>query len=294
MNLVITDTSEEDQRSSRFVQLSGMTTALSAGITLVIGYYIQWRGFADLFWIALLAEVLSLVVVVFMYDRRMSHRPSADEERPLLSTSDGEANAAVSWYRTVRSVFSCRDARSRERCLNVSLILLAYIFFYVSASCLSPLLWYLLSAPFCWTSKVLGNFSAISSICSAILSVIGMKVLTYCGASDALICCVGLVCFSAYCLVVALAESSWQLYLTLFISPFSNYQSTLTFSMVSKWVDVHERSQVFTLITLINTIILDFGSSISNWIYARTVAHQKNFVFLLAAALSIIPFILYL
>jgi len=154
------------------------------------------------------------------------------------------------------------------------------------------LLWYLLGAPFCWSSKDLGNFSAISLITTAIFSVLGMKLLTYCGANDALICVLGHICLLGYSLWIALAKYSWQLYLALLIHPFSGYQSALTISMISKWLEVHERSNAFTLVTEINTIILSFGSSFFNWIFARTVTYQKNAALLFASGLCIVPLIL--
>jgi hypothetical protein len=157
---------------------------------------------------------------------------------------------------------------------------------------MAPLLWYLLGTPFCWSSKDLGNFSAISLISTAIFSVLGMKILCYYGANDALICALGHICFFGYSLWIALAKYSWQLFLALSINPFSGYQSVLTVSMISKWLEVHERTHVFTLLIEINTIILAFGSSFANWVYARTVTHQKNFTLLFASGLCVLPFIL--
>jgi hypothetical protein len=157
---------------------------------------------------------------------------------------------------------------------------------------MAPVLWYLLGTPFCWSSKEIGNFSAISLISTAIFSVLGMKLMNYFGGNDAIICAFGHICLFGYLLWIALAKYSWQLFLALLINPFAYYQNALTVSMVSKWLEVHERNHAFTLVTEINTIILSFGSSFFNWVYARTVTYQKNFTLLLGSGLCIIPLIL--
>jgi hypothetical protein len=166
------------------------------------------------------------------------------------------------------------------------------MFHLLAVSSMAPLLWYLLGAPFCWSSKELGNYSAISLISIAIFSVVGMKILSYYETNDAIICALGHICFFGYSLWIALAKYSWQLFLALLINPFSGYQSILTVPMISKWVKVNERNNVFTLVTEINTIILAFGSSMANWIYARTVTHQKNFTLLFTSGLCIVALIL--
>ena len=132
INLVIAETSSENERSTRFVRLSGMTTALGALLSFAIGYYIQWRGFTDLFWIALAVEVLSIVAVIIFYQPTPHPSSSSvDERRSPLSTPDEQTDSTRSQCGIVSSVFSCQDARSRTRSLNVTLILLAYTFYYI-------------------------------------------------------------------------------------------------------------------------------------------------------------------
>ncbi len=302
-NLIITESTEENRRSTYFVRIGGVTTALAAMVNFIVGYYIQWRGFTDLFWTAIGLEFLSILAVIFLLKpSRSSLTPSSiDETTSLISTPSSTNTENVEIKKPLLSTCShCFDIctifsfkqRSRKKSISLIFILISYIFHLLAISSMAPLLWYLLGTPFCWSSKDLGNFSAISLISTAIFSVLGMKILSYCGANDAIICAIGHVCFFAYSLWIALAKCSWQLFLALTINPFSGYQSALTVPMISKWLEVNERNNVFTLITEINTIILAFGSSVFNWVYARTVTHQKNFTLLFASGLCIIPFIL--
>lgn len=296
----MTESTNENERSSYFVRTSAWTTALSAVVLLAVGYYIQWRGFTDLLWMAIGTEFLSILVVLFLLKSSDSSSPppaTIDETTSLLSTTTiDHANVAIKKpFRLncfdICTIFSFK-ARTRQKSIYILLILFAYMFHLFAISLMSPTLWYFLGTPFCWTSKDLGNFSALSLITTAIFSVLGMKILGYWGTNDTIICAFGHICFFGYALWIALAKYSWQIYLALTINPFTGYQSALTVPMISKWLEVDERSNIYTLITEINTIILAFGSSFSNWIYAQTVTRQKNFTLLLACGISIIPFIL--
>ena len=299
MNLIITESTEEHERSSYFVRIGAVTTALSAVVTFAIGYYIQWRGFTDLFWIAIGIEFLSILSVLFLLKSSSSSPSPAtiDETTSLLSTaSSNDTNVEIKRPFLMNCFAICTiftfNARTRKKSICILLTLIAYVFHLLALSSMSPSLWYFLGSPFCWTSKDLGNFSALSLIATAIFSVLGMKIFTYWGTDDAIICAIGHICFLGYALWIALVKYSWQLYLALTIYPFTGYQSALTVPMISKWLEVHERSNIYTLITEVNTIILAFGSSFFNWVYAQTVAHQKNFTLLFASGISLIPILL--
>ncbi|CAF1424174.1 unnamed protein product [Rotaria sp. Silwood1] len=301
INLVITESTEENERSSRFVRYGAMTTGLSALATYGIGYYIQWRGYTDLLWMALGLELLSIFVVIFFLKPTHSST-SVDETTALLSSSSSSSNDVHVTIKTptISKCYHCFDIctmfrfkhHSKKKSISLIITMVSYIFHLLALSSSSIMLWYLLGTPFCWSSKDLGQFSAVSLITTAIFSVLGMKILNYIGANDALICALSHICCYGYLLWISFVQYSWQLYLALLINSFSTYQSVLTIPMISKWLEVHERSHVFTLVTEVNTIISAFGSSLFNWIYARTVTYQKNFTFLFASGLCILPCIL--
>ena len=299
---MITETTDEQERSGRFVRLNAITTTLSALASFLIGYYIQWRGFIDLFWMAIGLEVLTILIVI-AFSSPTPAPPSlvvestVDETTSLLATNGPLVEVKRARRRCfgecfdIFRLFNCRR-NSPKKSTSLILILTAYAFHLLALSSTSILLWLLLNTPFCWTSKDLGNYSAISLIISALLSVVVMKGLTFCGLTDVLICALGHLCFSGYALWIALAKHSWQLYLALLINPFTTYPSALTLPMISKLLEVHERDNVFTLVTEINTIILAFGSSICNWIYAHTVTFDKSFTLYLGSGISLIPLVL--
>ena len=119
-----------------------------------------------------------------------------------------------------------------------------------------------------------------------------MKFVNYTGYSDAVICCISHLFFIASALWVSHAYHSWQLYLGLLIAPFTSYQATLTYSMISKWLEPNEINHAYTFITEVNTILNVFGNSFFNYLYSITVSYSRNLTILLAAALGILPFLL--
>jgi MFS family permease len=299
LSLIITDNTKENDRSSRFVLFEAITTAVSAVVTFGIGYYINWRGFTDLYWISLGLQILSIVIVIFFF-KNSSH--TITENTPLLS-SPVQNNVDIQIKESHSLKTKCKDCliifkvfsfqnRSRTKSISLLLTLFAYIFYLLAYSTYSSFLWYVLDTPFCWSSENYGNYTALALIFSAVFSFLGMKLFTRIGMNDAIICTLSHLFFTASSLWIAFAKYSWQLYAGLLISPYADYQNSLTLPMMSKWLEPHERNHAFTFVAEVNTIITTFGNSIFNWVYAQTVAHFRNFTLLLAASFSIISFIL--
>lgn len=141
-------------------------------------------------------------------------------------------------------------------------------------------------------AREIGYYNTVSSIIWSIGSVVGMKFFTHTRYSDATICCVSHLLFIVSALWTSQAYYDWQLYLGLIISPFTSYQGSLTYAIISKWLEPNEISHAYTFVTEINTILNVFGNSIFNYLYSITVSYSRNFIILLAAALAVVPLIL--
>jgi uncharacterized membrane protein len=293
MNLIITENTIESERSSCFVRFGAMQTALSAVAAVSIGYYIAWRGFIDLYWIALLLEILSMIIVIIFF--KSADTTNHDERTPLLLSTNNESEELSSskccYFFQVCTVFQS-NRRSKKKTISLYLTLFSNIFYVFASTAYAPFLWFLLNVPFCWTSKDIGNYSALGAISSSILSLVGMQILTSIGTSDAIICAISNMFFCAASLWIAFSRHSWQLYAGLLLSAFSGYQGSLTTPMMSKWLESYERNHAFTFVTEINTIISTFGGSFFNWVYARTVVNYRTVTILIAAGLGVFPFIL--
>lgn len=292
LNLFITDSTIEHERSSRFVYFGAIATIVSALGTLTMGYYIAWFGFTDLFWFGLILQIVSIFIVLFFFKSDHcpayrfvavidAHETQSADSRPSFSSESLEMLWLFSWKN-----------RSKKRSICLLLTLLAYACYSFIATSFIILLLYLLNAPFCWTSKEIGNYSAIALISFGVLSLCGMKLSTLFSISDPIICAISHIFFALAALWTGLAHSTGQMYVGLILCAFSGYQNFLTLPMISKWLKPSERTRAFTLVTEINTIMKMLGYCFFNWIYACTVMTEKNFTFLLACGLSLIPLIL--
>ena len=295
LTLIVTDNTPESNLSSRFVRIGAMQTALAACGTFGIGYYIEWRGYTDLYWMGLGIEFLAIIIVIFLF--KSSSCSTVSERTPLLNSSaNGEefkelSTTTCSNFFQVCTVFRL-NRRTQKKSISLFLTLFSYIFYTLASATFAPFLWFLLNEPFCWTAKSIGNYSALASISYAILSVLGMQALTNAGGSDAMICFISNLFFCASTLWLAFARHNWELYAGLLLSAFSGYQGSLSTSMMSKWLQPHERSNALTFVTEMNTIMTTFGTALFNWVYARTVVNFRSFTFFIGAGLCIIPCVL--
>jgi MFS family permease len=296
LTLIITDSTSEDDLSARLVRIGAVQTVISAVATFGVGNYIQWRGFTDLFWYGFALNLLTMLVVIIFYKPETSNSPEVNERTPLLtSTNEVEvrepSNSICGNFFEVCTVF-LPNRRSKKKTASIFLTLFAVIFFSFASQSFAPILWYMLDVPFCWTSTEIGNYSALSALSSALLSVLGLKALTAAGAGDPIICMISHLFFCASSVWIAFARRSWELYASLFLSAFAGYQSTLTVVMMTKWLEPNERPNAFAFLTIMGTIISSFGSALFNYIYARTVVNYRNLTILIGAGICIIPFIL--
>lgn len=264
---------------------------VSAIGTFAIGYFIAWQGFNDLYWTALILQIISILIVMFFFKSDRYAYKAVSTWTEIDSVSDQIEKKASPECLGVCTVFGF-GKRSRKKSLSLLLTLFAYASFSFIYTAFIVLLLYLLNSPFCWSSKQIGNFSASALISFAVFSVFGMKILTKLGACDIVICIISHSFFFVASVWVAFAHSNWQMYAALVFCSFAGYQNLLTLSMISKWLKPHERTNAFTLVTEINTIMKVLGYCFFNWVYARTVIDFKNFTFQLAAGLTTIPLFL--
>lgn len=238
-------------------------------------------------------EVLSMLIVICAFKRSNT---DLSERTPLLNSSNESEFKDLSTKKCSSCFQVCTvfhfSRRETKKSVSLILTLVSNIFYTLASSTFAPFVWFLLNAPFCWSSQNIGNYSALAAISYAVLSVLGMQALTQAGANDAVICLISHIFFFASNMWLAFARHDWELYAGLLVSAFSGYQGSLTMSMMTKWLQPHERSHAFTLVTEINTIMTTFGTTFFTWVYARSVVNYRNLTFFIGAGLCIIPTIL--
>lgn len=157
LNLIITDSTEESERTSKFLYIGTMCTAVGAIASLLIGFWIEYRGFLDLYWTALLIQILT-IVIVYHYMKPQSLIPvyptnSRDNTHMI------NKNTKFHQLMQVFMVFSPRHTyRSRKRSLCLIITLLAFTFHCLASLAFGvPFLWFQLNYPFCWTGNYINE-----------------------------------------------------------------------------------------------------------------------------------------
>jgi predicted MFS family arabinose efflux permease len=153
LNLIITDSTEESERTSKFLRINAMCTAAGAMGSLLVGFWIEYRGFPDLYWTALLVQLLT-IVLVYHYMKPQSLIPVL----PTIAYENSNSKVLNNIYAQlvqICTVFSPRHTRrSRKRSISLFLTLIAFTFHCLASLAFGvPFLWFQLNHPFCWSGN---------------------------------------------------------------------------------------------------------------------------------------------
>ncbi|CAF0841333.1 unnamed protein product [Didymodactylos carnosus] len=280
LNLWIVESTVESKRSSRFVQLGALSTIASAIASVTSGYWIEYRGYTDMYWTALFLQLLCIgIIILFMKPK------SSTVTSHTTSTSHQKLSDIITVFYPKR--------RTRKKSLILLLTLFAYIFHVIANLSFGvPFLWYQLNYPFCWSSRQIGYYNTTQSVIWSVLSVVGIELFTMLKWHDSSICCISHLCFIISALWTSYAKYDWHLYIGLFISPFTLYQGTIIYTLISKVLEPNEINDAYTFITETSTILNAFGNSFFNYLYSITVTYSRVFTLYVAAIVAIIPFLL--
>jgi hypothetical protein len=153
LNLIITDSTEESERTSKFLRIGALCTAVNAIVSLLIGFWIEYRGFLDLYWTALFIQLLTIIFVYhYMESQSLSPVSSINSHDYMNNT-----NMTSKYKQLIQicTVFTSRHTyRSRKRSLSLIITLAAFIFHCLASLSFGvPFLWFQLNHPFCWSGK---------------------------------------------------------------------------------------------------------------------------------------------
>ena len=150
LNLIITDSTEESERTWKFLRIGAICTAVNAIVSLLIGFWIEYRGYVDLYWTALFVQLLT-IILIYHYMRPESLSPV------LTNNTHNSMNSKYEQLIQICTVFSPRYThRSRKRSICLIITLIAFIFHILASLAFGvPFLWFQLNFPFCLTGKSL-------------------------------------------------------------------------------------------------------------------------------------------
>ncbi len=151
LNLIITDSTEESERTWKFLRIGVVCTAVNAIASLLIGFWIEYRGFVDLYWTALFVQLLT-IILVYYYMKPESLTPVLTNNSPDY-INNTNMNSKYEQLIQICTVFTPRNTyRSRKRSISLILTLIAFIFHCLASLAFGvPFLWFQLNYPFCLT-----------------------------------------------------------------------------------------------------------------------------------------------
>jgi hypothetical protein len=122
--------------------------------SLLVGFWIEYRGFLDLYWTALFVQLLTIIII--------HHYMKPQLLIPVISKTSHDhihnVNMNSKWNQLVQicTVFLPQHRhRSRKRSLSLIITLIAFIFHCLASLAFSvPFLWFQLNYPFCMSGKL--------------------------------------------------------------------------------------------------------------------------------------------
>jgi hypothetical protein len=126
--------------------------------SLLVGFWIEYRGFFDLYWTALFVQLLT-ILIVYHYMKPQLLIPVISI-KPHDHTTNTNMNSKYNRLVQICTVFSPRHShRSRKRSISLIITLIAFIFHCLASLAFGvPFLWFQLNYPFCWSGKFIFSY----------------------------------------------------------------------------------------------------------------------------------------
>lgn len=269
---------EQKQRTIR-IAITDFLLGLVTGLTgLSSGYFIRELGFMWSFVVVTLALTVNLIYILFFLDESMKESSSQ--------------NASVSCSETFKNLFYrtfmlFKNASGKQRSLLCLLLFTMITYFFVLVGGFSVLILYELDSPLCWNEVFIGYGSALDSI-SFLSSFLGIWIFSY-FMEDIYIALIGIFTTMIGMAMTAFARTTLMMFLVRLPFLFTVIPLSVLRSMMSAVVSSTERGALFACIAFLETLGGVIAASAFNGIYSATVAWYPGFVFLLSAALLLIP-----
>nr|XP_033804792.1 solute carrier family 46 member 3-like [Geotrypetes seraphini] len=277
----ISDLCHNEKQKTVRIALIDMILGLGGGLAgLSSGYFLRDLGFSWSFMIAFLLHFVNTAYIIFCLE-------------DTIKVSESRQNALIkeTFKKVFLGVFLLFQSSSRRKRTLIILMLFAfnmYLFSHLAGYALFTL--YELDAPLCWDEVLIGWGSALSTL-GFLSSFLGVYLFTCC-LGDAYIVLIGIISWISGAIVTAFARTTQIMLLVRLLLLFSDMPFPILRSMMSKVVLDSEQGALFACIACLESLIGTIAVISFNSIYAATVTWYPGFCFLLAAGLSVIPFII--
>uniref|UniRef100_A0A1I8I0X4 MFS domain-containing protein n=1 Tax=Macrostomum lignano TaxID=282301 RepID=A0A1I8I0X4_9PLAT len=250
---------------------------------LTVGVWIRTRGFREP--VIAFAVVMTLSIVPFLCF--VPETSPGSLRRRQLGIVSAEP---LTWRRftdLLSGTMRLFNSNWRRAKILISLIV-AFFFLSLSFLAFGVNTLYLLGLPFCWNAEKLGYFIAASSVADQIVFVLVLGLLRS-RVTDTFLASIGLASSAVQNAVFGVAFlfpppfDDITLYLSRVAGLLSKLPSTMLRAMLSKSVTATEQGAAFGAVAFIQVFASLFAGTVTNAVYAGTVASFQGFVFFVLA-----------
>jgi len=273
----IADTTEQSLIALRLgiieliVFLGGMVAQVSSGL------WIEKLGFIAPFWFVFGCHVVALIYSIFFVP-----------ESRLNSTAERGRLFSMENFKSPWRVYS-KASGSRKR----NLILLTIGTGIVSVGVMSTtsvVNLFVLNSPLCFSPEKVGYFSAFRQSMQGVGGVLTIKVFGMCLA-DVNVTRIAVLSYAGFLVLLGFSTTLLMVFMSPLVGIFGGAGGPVLRAMMSKIVSADDQGSLFSATSSVEMLCTFGGTAMLTSLYPKSLKfNAPGFVFLLAAALMLLPF----
>lgn len=277
----IVDQCKEQKQKTIRISITDFILGLVIGLTgLSSGYFIRELGFVWSFLIIAMVLTVNLIYILFFLDDPVRESSS---QSVAVSCSEGLKNLFTRTY----TLF--KNASGEQRPLLGLLLFTMMSYFFVIIGISPVFILYELNSPLCWNEVFIGYGSALDSV-SFLSSFLGIWLFSY-FMEDIHMAFIGILTTMVGMAMTAFAKTTLMMFLVRLPFLFTIVPLSVLRSMMSKMVCPTEQGTLFACIAFLEILSKVTAITVFNGIYSAIVDWYPGFIFLLSAAILLIPVI---
>jgi len=281
----VSDTSAPEKRTVRVAAVEGVFL-LGQPIGTLTGGYIYQYSYVLVFAIGATCYFISILyILTFIRETRLT--------QPIKSENVSFCRKffnLTSYKETLTTFFKKREGNARFYILTLLGVMTFMFLPYIGQSSIAYLF---LRLKFGWDLTTYSYFGSLSSVCSSLGLIFGAVVLVrLMQLNDMILAAIGILFAIAVSLSFAFINSSSMIYLVCIPLSLSGIASLAVRATISKLVPRDEQGKVFSVMGSFEATVPFLASLLYSQVYNATEATYPEAVFLMSAAIFIIPMIL--
>ncbi|CAB3409417.1 unnamed protein product [Caenorhabditis bovis] len=274
----------------RSYRIAGIEGAIGLGGT--IGYALSGTireacGYAATFLIILILEVVALIYLIALA-KESTFEPSAMEENTSLIAATGKQLVGI-----IRDFFNVlTKPRSFRTILSINL--LAFGVELLIFSGLSDIQYSYLRFKLKWGDKKYGWFSGLSYSLTTATVLTLYPLLRSRALTDGQLAAMGLFFKLSALIMFAFVQSDAMAFSTTALLMFNRFVSTGFRAFFSNIIDNNEQGKIFSVLALLEGVTTLVATAIYNNVYPKTLLVFPGLLYVISAALLVIPLIVIL